>query len=137
MCQGDLRRGAAQRSCQWSVKRVTFVTRIIFKVLCLIFKCLKVTAPSYLSDILLETHKNRFIEILKTKTAYGDHVFCRYSPIYWNTLPARLLTCATIDNFKAKLKHYIIVSGLLFKLKPLQELDLVNISLYFKFSLAL
>lgn len=85
--------------------------RIIFKVLCLIFKCLKGTAPSYLSDILPETRENRFVRIPRTKTAYGDHAFCRYGPIYWNALPARLLTCATIDNFKAKLKHYLFSSS--------------------------
>ena len=35
--------------------------RIIFKVLTLVFKCLRNTAPSYLSDILPETVENRFV----------------------------------------------------------------------------
>ena len=81
--------------------------RIIFKILCLIFKCLQGTAPSYLSDILPETRENRFVRIPRTKSTYGDYAFCRCGPIYWNALPAKLINCATIDNFKAQLKHYL------------------------------
>ena len=85
--------------------------RIIFKVLCLIFKCLKGTAPSYLSDILPQTRENRFVRIPRTKSAYGDRAFCRFGPVYWNALPARLINCPTISNFKAKLKHYLFSSS--------------------------
>ena len=82
--------------------------RIIFKVLCLIFKCLQSTAPSYLSDTLPE---NRFVRIPRTKSSYGDHAFCRFGPIYWNALPDRLINCVTINNFKAQLKHYLFSSS--------------------------
>ena len=85
--------------------------RIIFKVLCLIFKCLQGTAPSYLSDILPETRENRFVRIPRTKSTYGDHAFCRFGPIYWNALPNRLIHCGTINNFKAQLKHYLFSSS--------------------------
>ena len=45
---------------------------VIFKVLTLVFKCLRNTAPSYLSGVLPETVENRFVTIPRTKTSrYG------------------------------------------------------------------
>ena len=85
--------------------------RIIFKVLCLIFKCLHNTAPSYLSDVLPQTVGNRFVRIPRTKTSYGDHAFCRFGPIYWNALPANVTSSQSIANFKSKLKHYLFSSS--------------------------
>ena len=85
--------------------------RIIFKVLCLIFKCLHNTAPSYLSDVLPQTVGNRFVRIPRTKTSYGDHAFCRFGPIYWNALPANVTSSQSITNFKSKLKHYLFSSS--------------------------
>ena len=85
--------------------------RIIFKVLCLIFKCLHNTAPSYLIDILPETHENRFVRIPRTCTSIGDRAFSRFGPIYWNALPFALRSCQSIQNFKAKLKHYLFSSS--------------------------
>ena len=66
--------------------------RIIFKVLCLIFKCVHGTAPSYLSDILPLRDENRFVQIPRTKTAYGDQAFSRLGPMYWNALPTHIRT---------------------------------------------
>lgn len=86
--------------------------RIIFKVLTLVFKCLRNTAPSYLSDILPETVENRFVRIPRTKTSHGDHAFCRFGPIYWNALPLTLRNIQSISNFKPKLKHYLFSSSL-------------------------
>ena len=81
--------------------------RIIFKVLCLVFKCLHKTAPSYLIDILPEVVEGRFVRIPRTKSSYGDRAFSRFGPIYWNALPASLTHITNIDCFKAKLKHYL------------------------------
>ena len=86
--------------------------RIIFKVLTLVFKCLRNTAPSYLSDILPETVENRFVRIPRTKTSHGDHAFCRFGPIYWNALPPTLRNIQSISSFKPKLKHYLFSSSL-------------------------
>ena len=85
--------------------------RIIFKVLCLIFKCLHDTAPSYLSEILPEVIENTFVRIPRTKTCYGDHAFSRFGPIYWNALPTTLRDRPSITNFKSKLKHYLFSSS--------------------------
>lgn len=81
--------------------------RIIFKVLCLIFKCLHKTAPSYLTDTLPGVVDNRFVRIPRTRSSYGDRAFSRFGPIYWNALPTSLIHITNIDNFKAKLKHYL------------------------------
>ena len=86
--------------------------RIIFKVLSLIFKCLQRTAPSYLSDILPQTHENRFVRIPRTNTRYGDYAFSRFGPIYWNALPAIIRNCKSLTTFKSKLKHYLFSSSI-------------------------
>ena len=85
--------------------------RIIFKVLCLIFKCMHNTAPSYLTETLPEVIENRFVRIPRTKTSYGDHAFSRFGPIYWNALPTALRDRPSIANFKSKLKHYLFSSS--------------------------
>ena len=85
--------------------------RIIFKVLCLIFKCLHKTAPTYLVETLPEVVENRFVRIPRTRSSYGDRAFSRLGPIYWNALPTTLLEATNIDCFKAKLKHYLFSSS--------------------------
>ena len=85
--------------------------RIVFKVLCLIFKCIHGTAPSYLSDILPLTHENRFVRIPRTKTSYGDQAFSRLGPMYWNALPTHIRIIPGIVTFKSKLKHYLFSSS--------------------------
>lgn len=85
--------------------------RIIFKALCLIFKCIHNTAPSYLSDTLPVINENRFVRIPRTNTSYGDQAFSRCGPIYWNALPTTIRNIPTITNFKSKLKHYLFSSS--------------------------
>ena len=77
--------------------------RIIFKVLCLIFKCVHGTAPSYLSDILPLRDENRFVRIPRTKTSYGDQAFSRLGPMYWNALPTHIRTIPGLLTFKSKI----------------------------------
>ena len=79
--------------------------RVDFKVLLLVFKCLKGLGPSYLSDMLLSYQPSRvlrssgtgllIIPRVKTKT-YGEAAFSHYGPRLWNSCqrtsgPQRLL----------------------------------------------
>ena len=75
--------------------------RIIFKILCIVFKCLYFeTAPIYLKDLLKTKSRSgrlrsdaavKFIRPPPTKTkTYGDRAFMSPAPAPWNSLPANL-----------------------------------------------
>jgi hypothetical protein len=91
------------------------VSRIDYKILLLIFKCLIGKAPTYLSDLLHQYSPSRSLRsssqnLLKehraTKT-YGERAFGTCAPKLWNSLPITLRQCKTIPTFKAGLKTFL------------------------------
>ena len=82
--------------------------RIIFKTLCLVFKCLHKSAPLYLSECLHVKDWSKFILFVPiSKTAYGNRAFCNSAPRLWNALPTAIRTCSTLIKFKSLLKHHL------------------------------
>ena len=85
-------------------------SRIHFKYLVLIFKCINNLAPSVLAsklcikypiDMLLDM--NNF----KPCSSSGRKAFSYLGPRCWNALPRYLRIVASLETFKAKLKHYL------------------------------
>ena len=81
--------------------------RIIFKIICLVFKCIHKNAPSYLINSLPEPDMNLLLRPLRTRSSYGDRAFSVSGPRYWNALPSNLKQISNFDTFKAQLKHHL------------------------------
>lgn len=94
-------------------------SRIIFKVICIVFKCLyESTAPLYLNDLItvisrnhMSLRSNAAITLKRSappKTVtYGNHAFATKAPSLWNDLPVDLRTIEVYEHFKVKLKTYL------------------------------
>ncbi len=90
--------------------------RIMFKVICTVFKCLNGLAPSYLTDLICEytpirtlrSSGTRLVETPRSnRKTWGDRSFRVAGPNLWNSLPVELRFVTDIKVFKAKLKTYL------------------------------
>ena len=90
--------------------------RIMFKVICTVFKCLNGLAPEYLTDLICEYEPVRtlrssgtmLVEKPKSNTkTWGDRSFRVAGPHLWNSLPMELRTLTDIKVFKGKLKTHL------------------------------
>ena len=83
-------------------------SRIIFKIVCFVYKCLHNIAPSYLSS-LLEIDRNTDCTLIVPRRFHkcGDRAFSSCGPALWNACPLEVRQCTTFDNFKRQLKHHL------------------------------
>jgi len=89
--------------------------RIQYKLGVLTYKVRRTSTPSYLSCHLIPRVASRRLRsstapLLKTpmtRTRFADRAFRCAAPSVWNSLPADILNCATLNIFKAKLKTYL------------------------------
>ena len=86
--------------------------RIHFKILLLTWKALHDMAPAYISELinlhnpsrqLRSSHKN-LLSVPRTFSSHGDRAFYSCAPKLWNSLPADLRFCSSLDIFKKTLK---------------------------------
>lgn len=90
-------------------------SRIEFKILLLVFKCLNEQAPAYLTDLLLPYKPGRDLrsarmELLKesgSNKRYGERAFSRCGPKLWNALPLSIRQCKSTSAFKSALKTHL------------------------------
>lgn len=91
--------------------------RIVFKVLCLAFKCVHNQAPDYLQEMFVKSDSNyyclrshdkqRFQVPPTQKVNFGDRAFAVDAPKRWNDLPLDLQNCTDFLSFKRKLKTHL------------------------------
>ena len=91
-------------------------SRIVFKLLTLTYKCKNGSAPDYLQDLIQHYHPPRTLRSsskglliaapVHTKF-YGQRSFQYASPKLWNSLPNNLKDCATLEQFKSRLKTHL------------------------------
>ena len=93
--------------------------RILFKFICLIFKCIHWrTAPQYLKDLISVREPGQhhlrsdnaptlYCPPRKTLKTYGDRAFSIKAPTVWNKLPVNLRTISVYDVFKSSLKTHL------------------------------
>ena len=93
-------------------------SRIMFKILLLIFKALNGLAPVYLRNML---HRYTPAQTLRSnellsgtlvvprfkKLKHGGRAFSSVAPALWNSIPRNIRTAETISAFKSKLKTYL------------------------------
>ena len=89
--------------------------RIEFKILLIVFKCLRGEGPDYLTSLLEEYHpaytlRSKFWSLLRVPHVhkkYGDRAFSVVGPKLWNDLPLDLKNSASVNIFKKGLKTYL------------------------------
>ena len=91
-------------------------SRVQYKILLLVFKCLRGQGPAYLTSLLEEYHPARSLRSScqslltkpKTKRKYGDRAFSVAGPTLWNDLPDHLRNSNySLDVFKKALKTHL------------------------------
>ena len=92
--------------------------RIIFKILCYVFKCLHDLAPVYLTE-LISIRRDHTLELVvpRTRSKAGDRAFACAGPRLWNALPVDIRKTGSLDCFKSHLKHFFFSSFTQFKLQ--------------------
>ena len=92
--------------------------RVIFKLLVIMYNCVKGTAPKYISSDIIFHHsimKRNLrsttdltrLHIAKTKRAYGDRAFRVAGPKLWNKLPTHIRESLSVSTFKKLLKTHL------------------------------
>ena len=91
--------------------------RIQYKILCLCYKALNNSAPSYLSNSLQIYTPSRtlrsasdplLLRIPRTKlSTFGSRSFSAYGPFLWNTLPLSIRQKPSLSSFKSALKTHL------------------------------
>ena len=86
-------------------------SRIYFKILCYMYKCLHECAPPYLAELITaSTRHDLCFESVVTNSAIGDRAFSVCGPRLWNALPISIRSIENLDRFKSQLKHYFFSS---------------------------
>ena len=84
-------------------------TRINFKILVNVYKCLHSQAPNYLCELItpaISTYPTRsscdklLLQIPKTRTVTGDKAFQIAAPRLWNDLPRNIREATSPSNFQ-------------------------------------
>ncbi len=85
-------------------------SRIIFKFLVTVFKCLNNMAPQQLvNKLCLECPMNMILSSnnFRPKSSFGRRCFTYLAPRYWNALPRAIRVAESISEFKSELKFYL------------------------------
>ena len=92
--------------------------RIVFKILCLVHKCLYSTAPSYLRSLLslamscdssvsLRSHTGVKLFCPISRSAFVRRSFAFHAPRLWNSLPVNMRNESRYDVFRSLLIVYM------------------------------
>ena len=91
-------------------------SRIIFKILLLVYKSLNNLAPAYINSLLKNYKPSRNLRSVdqglltvpsSNQRTYGDRAFSVAAPKLWNALPLDIRNSGSITFFKCKLKTFL------------------------------
>ena len=96
-------------------------SRIVFKLLLLVFHCMHGSAPEYNINLLmpynpprrLRSSDSKLLTVPKTKKLWGDRSFAHAGPYLWNQLPQDIRYISSVNCFKNALKTYLFKSAFL------------------------
>ena len=91
-------------------------SRIIFKLMLMVFNALNGKAPAYILDMLniykpsrnLRSGSTYLLQEPKCHRTWGDRSFSVAAPRLWNKLPIYIRTSKTILSFKKSLKTHLM-----------------------------
>ena len=89
--------------------------RIVYKVCVLMYKCIKGSAPQYLSEIVIKDHGRSLrsatlnnLPTVRCNTAIAHNsAFSSTGPRLWNMLPIDIKSSNDLEVFKTKLKIFL------------------------------
>ena len=102
--------------CLKSLHWLPIKSRILFRLLCMSFKCVHGLAPSYLSTFFqvkqnnysLRSNNSPIYEVPKSyRKTFGDRAFSVAWPQEWNKLPHHLKIITSFTLFKKHLKTHL------------------------------
>ncbi len=91
-------------------------SKIIYKLMLIVFKALNGQAPTYILDMLniykpcrnLRSGKKCLLQEVKSNRTWGDRSFSVAAPHLWNQLPLYIKTSNNIHSFKKSLKTHLM-----------------------------
>ena len=103
------------KSLHW----LPILSRINFKILVTVYKCVHVLAPAYLSDMLVRHHPTRslrsasrhslVVPFTKSKMV-SERAFSAAGPRLWNALPENIKLQDSLQAFKSHLKTHLFIN---------------------------
>ena len=101
----------------YSLHWLPIESRIIFKLLLLVFHCVHGSAPEYNVNLIkpynpprrLRSSNTGLIVVPKVSTNWGDRSFAHAGPFLWNELPVHLRNTPNLETFKTNLKSYLFI----------------------------
>ena len=107
----------SSKQALFDLKWLPIEERILFKVLCYVYKGLNGLAPKYISELLklrstpydLRGDEEIMLEVPATKyVGFGDRAFSVFGPRNWNKLPKEIKMSPNFDTFKSNLKRHLL-----------------------------
>lgn len=85
--------------------------RIVFKLLLIVHKCIRGTAPQDIKSMLhlSKSDRTKKLEITRSISKYGDRAFSVSAPKLWNALPRLIREELTTTVFKKSLKSFLLL----------------------------
>ena len=93
--------------------------RILYKISLIVFKCIHKMAPGYLDTLLSSPYQSNYrlrsredttlLHIPRANSKKGEASFDFCGPKTWNSLPAHLRRCQSVELFKRNLKTYLFI----------------------------
>jgi hypothetical protein len=89
--------------------------RIQFKLAVITYKVRSTKTPAYLHSVLSERVLSRtlrssskpLLDVVRTKTVYGERAFRSSAPTNWNSLPTDIQLACSLTVFKKRLKTFL------------------------------
>ena len=87
--------------------------RIIFKILLIVHNCMQGNAPKELISLIERGDSARTLHLKETRVGnkYGDRAFSHMAPKLWNMLPLDIRKTKNTEQFKKKLKSFLMING--------------------------
>ena len=88
---------------------------IVYKVCALMYKCIKGSAPQYLSEVVIKDHGHSLrsatlnnLPTVRCNTAIAHNsAFSSTGPRLWNMLPNDIKSSSDLEVFKTRLKTFL------------------------------
>ena len=109
---------ASPKECMKNLHWLPVHKRVEHKLLTIVYKCIRGTAPEYLQELLKKhvpvrpglcsgNSSTKLVVPRVTKHTFTARSFSVCGLILWNGLPADITAAPTVDQFKRKLKTHM------------------------------
>ena len=88
-------------------------SRIVYKIILLVYKCLNGLSPDYLSSLLSYSGMGHSVYLVEPRVngTYGERAFQKCGPKLWNGLPEHIKHSTSLESFKSSLKTHLFIEA--------------------------